>query len=209
MPPLLQLTDLAAGYGHRHLVFADFSLTLERGQAACLYGPSGSGKTTALMTAAGLLRPRRGTVQHTARRLAFVFQDDCLLPWRNARDNIIFALARDFSAAEAGERADAWLDHFGLAADRRKMPGDLSGGMRRRVNIARALAGDPDLLFLDEALSYLDEAMAARCLQAIADWQAATNGGILAVTHDRSKLRLLRPAIFPWPPAAPAPPPAK
>ncbi len=200
MPPLLQLTGVSAGYDHRHLVFEGFSLTLEHGQVACLNGPSGTGKTTALLVAAGLLRPRQGAVRRTTRRLAFVFQDDCLLPWRNARDNIIFTLARKFSRTEAGERADFWLERFGLGPHRGKMPGDLSGGMRRRVNIARALAGDPELLFLDEALSFLDAAMAERCLLAMADWQRGVNGGILAVTHDLAQLQTLAPTVIAWPP---------
>lgn len=201
---MLQLEKITAGYDSEDIV-VDFSLTLSPGEALCLYGPSGMGKTTILMTAARLLTPRKGRVINRFTRPAFVFQDERLLPWLNAKDNIKLALKHLYSAEEAEERAMLWLKKLSLEKAADKLPRELSGGMQRRVNIARALSITPDFLMLDEAFSFLDKAMAAHCAAEIVQWREENHGSILAISHDlkltapleAKNLLLDNPANFP------------
>lgn len=141
-----------------HPIVADLSLEVPGGDILALVGPSGCGKSTLLNAAAGLLHPSAGTVERTAERLACMFQDARLLPWRRALDNAAFGL-RCLGAPRQARRgtARAVLRTLGLAPeDADKFPHQLSGGMRQRVALARALAIEPDLLLLDEPFSALD-----------------------------------------------------
>ncbi len=181
---MLRLSGLHAGYGHGPAILQDFSLDLPMGAGYCLSGPSGLGKTTILLVAAGLLPPRAGRVFNASRRPAYVFQDDRLLPWLDVEANLAFALSGHFPPHDALARSRHWLERFGLSEHAHKRPGALSGGMRRRVNIARAMAMEPDLLLLDEPFSFLDKAMAQTCAEAIRTWREQQHGSILAISHD-------------------------
>ena len=181
---MLRLNSIHAGYGHGPAILQDFSLDLPTGAGYCLSGPSGLGKTTILLVAAGLLPPRTGRVFNASRRPAYVFQDDRLLPWLDVEANLTFALSGHFPQHDALSRSRHWLEHFGLSEHAHKRPGALSGGMRRRVNIARAMAMEPDLLLLDEPFSFLDKAMAQVCAEAIRSWREQQHGSILAISHD-------------------------
>lgn len=185
---MLRLSGVRAGYGHGPDILHDFSLDLPVGARYCLSGPSGLGKTTILLVAAGLLPPRAGRVFNASRRPAYVFQDDRLLPWLDLEANLGFALSGHFTRHEASARGRHWLARLGLAEHVHKRPGELSGGMRRRVNIARALAMEPDLLLLDEPFSFLDHAMAQLCLEAIREWREQQQGSILAISHDLASM---------------------
>lgn len=181
---MLELKNVTAGYdGVR--VLDGFSLTLNDGERLCLHGVSGLGKTTVLMVAAGLLAPAAGVVRRDFKRMGYVFQDERLLPWLTAERNIRYTLSGCCDAPEAARRAAEWLQRVGLSKEAGKLPGELSGGMQRRVNIARALACQPDLLLLDEAFSFLDPDMAVLCADAIRQWCDTTGCAVLAVSHDK------------------------
>lgn len=144
------------GFGYRpdRPVLDGFSLELPEAGVVCLTGPSGCGKTTLLRVLAGLATPERGALAGLdGRRVAVVFQEDRLLPWETAVENVVTT-----QDAEAHRRAAEWLGELGLGASLHLRPADLSGGMRRRVALARALAAEPDLLLLDEPFTGLDEA---------------------------------------------------
>jgi NitT/TauT family transport system ATP-binding protein len=135
-------------------------LDVQEGEFLSLLGPSGCGKSTALRLIAELIAPSKGTVRWPQRKpsIGFVFQDPTLMPWANARDNVrlSFDLAQ-IPQKEANARADAALARVGLAGFENAFPRELSGGMRMRVSIARALAARPKLLLMDEPFAALDE----------------------------------------------------
>jgi ABC-type nitrate/sulfonate/bicarbonate transport system ATPase subunit len=145
----------------------------------CLTGPSGIGKSTLLEMAAGILRPDKGTVCRQA-SVALMFQDDALIPWLTAEANIGYILPAGVSPSEGARRAAIWLRRFGLESW--QYPPAMSGGMRRRLSLARTFAAERPLLILDEPFAFLDE-----------DWQtvvaeetarhAANGGAILLASH--------------------------
>lgn len=139
-------------------VLEDIDLEVKSGRVLSLVGPSGCGKSTLLNMAAGLLEPTEGEVVNNFQRTAVVFQEHRLLPWRRAIDNIGYGLkALGTSSKERRERAQKLAVRMGLHPDDlHKFPHELSGGMRQRVSLARALAINPDLLLLDEPFSALD-----------------------------------------------------
>jgi len=136
------------------------SLEIREGEFVSLLGPSGCGKSTALRLIAGLLEPTAGEMSwpQGKPRIGFVFQDPTLMPWATARDNVRLPLdlARG-PRAEANSDADAALARVGLAGFEAAYPRELSGGMKMRVSIARALVANPKLLLMDEPFAALDE----------------------------------------------------
>jgi NitT/TauT family transport system ATP-binding protein len=197
-PPLVDARDIVVDFdleGRRQRVLQAISLAVPKGSFVSLIGPSGCGKSTLLKVLAGLVAPTEGHVavdgimpREAARRriIGLVFQDATLLPWKNAVENAAFLLMTaddSVSKAAAFARAAAMLKLVGLDDAERKMPSQLSGGMRQRVAIARALALDPQVLLMDEPFGALDaitrEEM-SRCLLDI--WQR-TGKTVVLVTH--------------------------
>jgi NitT/TauT family transport system ATP-binding protein len=153
--------------GHRYgdlPVLDGIKLEVREGEILALIGPSGCGKSTLLGIMGGILKPAAGQVlvkgaapAGSLNPLTYVFQDFALLPWRTVEGNVALALEHhDLGAAEMRRRIDDVLARTGLAEFRRAFPKQLSGGMRQRVGIARALAVKPAVLLMDEPLSALD-----------------------------------------------------
>ncbi len=165
--PLLTIDGLTVGYeraGTRTTVLDGVSLTVEDGEFVCVVGASGCGKTTLLKTIDGLITPMAGEVRlygRPARRrhgeMAVVFQQDSLFPWRTVLANVRFGLdVRGRRSAATDARSRECLELVGLRGFEDHYPHELSGGMRQRVNLARALAVDPTLLLMDEPFAALD-----------------------------------------------------
>lgn len=138
-------------------------LEVADGEFCCVVGPSGCGKSTFLRLVAGLIRPSAGEIEiahaDPARHLvSVVFQDHSIFPWQTVRRNVQTGLdlATTLTKGEKTERVDHWLRRMGLAAFADAYPGALSGGMRQRVSIARAMAVDPEILLMDEPFASLD-----------------------------------------------------
>ena len=149
----LKVLNLTKSYGDLK-VLDGISFDVQDGEFICIIGESGCGKTTLLRIIAGIEKYDSGEVIHNGRRIGFVFQDDRLLPWRTAFGNVMFAL--EAIGEENEERVRKALKAVGLEAFGRYYPKQLSGGMRQRVGIARALVIDPDLLLMDEPFASLD-----------------------------------------------------
>ena len=134
-------------------VLRDVSLTVRQGETVCLMGPSGLGKTTLLRCVAGLERPESGSITGVPERLGYVFQEDRLCGVFSAVANVRLATGRALPEPEILRH----LEELGLAGSARRPVSQLSGGMRRRVAIARAVCAGPQLLLLDEAFKGLDD----------------------------------------------------
>lgn len=152
-------------------VLVDVSMTAGRDELVAVTGPSGCGKSTLLRIIAGLIKPSSGMVRvldsdvkGPREDISIVFQNFVLLPWRTALENVLFGLSsrRDLSDPQKVEKAKAALDIAGLTGFESVYPGELSGGMKQRVGVARALAGDPRVMLLDEPFSSLDDLTAER-----------------------------------------------
>jgi NitT/TauT family transport system ATP-binding protein len=189
------------------LAVESVDLRLSRSDFVCVVGPSGCGKTTFLNAVAGFLPINGGRLQLDGRDIpgpgpdrAMVFQQASLLPWRSVLDNVTYGLelGKKVKRAEARERARELLDVVGLSGAASKYPGQLSGGMQQRVNLARALAVDPQLLLLDEPFASIDaqtrEVMQGELLRIC----AARDVTALFVTHDITEAAFLgdRVAVF-------------
>ena len=156
-----------------------------------LMGPSGCGKTTLLRVLAGLQAPDAGTVRVEPGRMACVFQEPRLLPWRTAAENVNAVLS---DRAQTMPQALAWLERLELGDACDQYPAALSGGMQQRVAIARALAYDAPVLLLDEPFRGLDAALRARVTALIAD--AAKDKTLVLATHDAADAAALGCAVY-------------
>ena len=173
---MLELKNVSLSYGDLR-VLRDVSLRLAPGKRIAVMGPSGCGKTSLLRVIAGLQSPDSGTVERTAQRLSFVFQEPRLLPWLTAEENVRLVLPD----AHHGEDSAVWLSRFGLSDAADKLPAELSGGMQQLVSLARALVCAPDLLLLDEPFKALDAAAKQNAITAVS---GGTDAAIILVTHD-------------------------
>jgi NitT/TauT family transport system ATP-binding protein len=175
------------------------SLEVGAGQFVSLVGPSGSGKSSLLRVVIGLQQPLSGKIESefVASELGILFQDDALLPWRTARDNVALGLGfRGMDRRRALEAADEWLDRFGLSGFGDRYPRHLSGGQRKRVAIAQAMALKPKLLLMDEPFASLDAIVRARISQEVVELVEREKIGVLLVTHDLEEAIALSDAVY-------------
>jgi NitT/TauT family transport system ATP-binding protein len=173
-------------------VLEGIDLTIEPGSFVSLVGPSGCGKTTLLKMMAGLVRTDEGGIAIRGRgvkgvppNVGFVFQEPGLLPWRSVFRNVELALeASDLSRAAKKERVDRYLDMMALGKFAKYPPYQLSGGMQQRVGLARALAVEPDVMFMDEPFGSLDALTRARLQEELSRVVETTGTTTVFVTHD-------------------------
>ena len=175
-------------------VLEDFTLSLPESGVVCLFGPSGCGKSTLLRLLVGLEQPQSGRIRGLPPRTAAVFQENRLLPWLTALENVALPLEREYPRPQALSLAREELANVGLADAADQRPGALSGGMQRRVAIARALAYPADLLLLDEPFSGLDEALWSGLARRIA--VRSENRLTVLVTHIREEAETMNARIL-------------
>jgi NitT/TauT family transport system ATP-binding protein len=160
MSALAALSGASKSFENGVEAFGPIDLAVAEGEFVSLVGPSGCGKSTTLRVIAGLLEPTSGTLAFPQGRpeIAFVFQEPTLMPWARTLENARLPLdLKGMPRTEANERAAHALARVGLAGSERAYPRELSGGMKMRVSIARALAAEPKLLLMDEPFAALDE----------------------------------------------------
>jgi phospholipid/cholesterol/gamma-HCH transport system ATP-binding protein len=204
--PLIRLEHVTKTFADR-TVLDDVSIEVARGRVFCLLGRSGTGKSVTLRHIIGLLRPDRGRIivdgreiaslsrrqlSEVRKRIGFLFQDAALFDSMTVGDNVAFPLRRHtrLPEAEIGERARQKLAGVGLERDRDKMPADLSGGMKKRAGLARALALDPPMLLVDEPSAGLDPVTTAEIDELLAAQKRAGTTMVM-VTHNIRSARLI------------------
>ena len=167
-------------------------LDVPPGEILTLVGPSGCGKSTLLRTLAGLLAPLTGDVSQDGHPLtgpaadrALIFQEDALLPWRTLRANVELPLAiKGLPRAERRRQAEDWLERVGLTEQSRQLPHRVSGGQRQRAQLARALAGAPRAVLMDEPFGALDAQTRAGMQDLLVEVLRGTGATVVFVTHD-------------------------
>lgn len=184
MSDLLSIEQACVRFADQAPVLQGFDLTLNRGEFVSLLGASGCGKSTVLRVVAGLQALSAGVVQQRAAEMAFVFQEPALLPWASLQDNVDLPLrlAGQSRAAREGP-VRAVLQRVGLEGRELALPHELSGGMKMRASIARALVRQPDLLLMDEPFAALDDPTRQRLQQDLLQWWSAAGFAVCFVTH--------------------------
>lgn len=207
---LVELKGVSKGHGsgaRRADVLRDINLRIEEGEFVAIVGYSGAGKTTLISIIAGLMKADTGTVLLREKPVtgpgpdrALVFQNYSLLPWLSVRDNVALAVDKVFPgwpSARRREHVEKHIDMVGLAPAREKKPHELSGGMRQRVSVARALAMDPQILLLDEPLSALDALTRATLQDEISRIWQKTRKTVVMITNDPDEGIYLADRIIP------------
>ena len=191
MQALVQLRDIDKAYSNGTVALRGFNLDVQANEFISLLGPSGCGKSTVLRLVAGLGEFTRGSMrwpQQSAssrqRDVGFVLQEPTLMPWANVFDNVFLPfLLLDQSKSKVGQRVDEVIELVGLSGFARAYPRELSGGMKMRVSIARALVTGPRLLLMDEPFASLDEITRTRLSNDLLSiWQRA-KCTVMFVTH--------------------------
>jgi NitT/TauT family transport system ATP-binding protein len=185
----VQFSDISMRFGAME-VLQHITLGAEEGEFLCIVGPSGCGKSTLLNIAGGFLAPTAGSVTIDGelvtapdRRRIFVFQERGVFPWLTVEGNIGFGLF-DMAEDKRRERVAQYIDLVGLKGFEKSYPRELSGGMKQRVEVARALAVNPDVLFLDEPFGALDSITRLQMRSELLRIWRAERKTVLFVTHD-------------------------
>lgn len=187
MGNLIHITNLGKTF-HDKKVLADINLSINKSERIAVLGPSGAGKTTLLRIISGLEKPSQGNIEIHTHNIGYVFQEPRLIPWRTVEQNLLFVNKdADLEDTLAKIRLTDYKKHY---------PHQLSGGMKQRVNLARALITNPDLLILDEAFSSLDLPIKLGIINdVLLQWQERKFTMII-VTHDLKEALLLADRII-------------
>lgn len=175
---MIEIKSLSFSYDENKVI-RSFSASIKKGERVCIKGESGKGKTTLLRLLCGLERPESGEIIFSENeKIGVAFQSDVLLPWKTALQNV--------SVVSDKMTAEKWLCAFSLSDSMNKYPSELSGGMCRRVALARAVAFEPDVLILDEAFKGLDVALKEEIMSLIKKHFA--NRIVVFTSHDENEI---------------------
>lgn len=202
----LEINNVSKHFGGAP-VLKDINLSVEKGEFVAIVGFSGAGKTTLISLIAGLLKPSNGSLMLNDLEITgpgpdrgIVFQNYSLLPWLTVFENILLAVEAvnpNWSADKRKEHVEKYIAMVNLTPARNKLPSELSGGMRQRVSVARALAMDPQILLLDEPLSALDALTRATLQDEISRIWSENKKTVLMITNDPDEGILLADRIIP------------
>lgn len=173
-------------------ILDDFNLTIEKNEVTCLCGPSGCGKTTLLKIISGIDKNYEGLVSGVDyERVSFVFQESRLIPWLNVYENLKFVIDDKYDKEELDKIILEYLDKVNLLDFKHVYPNELSGGMKQRVSLARALVYPHDLLILDEPFQGLDEALKDEFILLLKKIIKEESRTVIMVTHQMNEARSL------------------
>ena len=197
---LIRCEDVVVDF-HGRSILSGINIQVGGADRVALLGPSGCGKSTLLNVFSGLLTPSRGNVQRSvsARDMSFVFQEPSLLPWKNVEDNVQVLLSlmpEKAQSSDSQNRIRDILTQVGLWERRRSFPDELSGGMKMRAAIARALILSPRLLLLDEPFSALDDITREKLQDDLLHLHAINRVSYVLVTHNMEEAALLADRII-------------
>ena len=211
--PILEISGLSKHFDHggtRTEVLSDINLKVEQGEFIAIVGFSGSGKTTLISALAGLIKPDQGgvifqgkQVTEPSTHMGVVFQSYSLMPWMTVQANIELAVDAVLKKKPKKERralCDKYIEMVGLKHAKHRKPNELSGGMRQRVSVARALATQPEVLLLDEPLSALDALTRSKLQDEFADISQKEKKTIILITNDVDEAILLADRVIPLKP---------
>lgn len=211
--PIIELKSVSKSYGEgktRADILKDVNLSVKDGEFVAIVGFSGSGKTTLMSLLAGLTRPNTGEILMKGKKVdgpgperGLVFQSYSLMPWLSVRGNVALAVDSVFAKetkADRKARVDKYIEMVGLSHAEGRKPAELSGGMRQRVSVARALAMQPEVLLLDEPLSALDALTRAKLQDEFAAISQVEKKTIILITNDVDEAILLADRIIPLDP---------
>ena len=179
---MLKITNLSFSFA-KNTVFDNFSMQLDDGEILAVMGASGCGKTTLLGLVSGILKPQKGEIENTAQKIAYVFQESRLFPWLTVKENLLAVIdEKDENALQTVTECLSLVE-LGDAID--KYPKELSGGMKSRVSLARALAYGGDLFLFDEPFAALDEDLRSKLATKIKDYLHQRGASAILVTHNK------------------------
>lgn len=192
----IRVSGISKAYGGK-TVLRGLSLEIRKNAVTCIMGPSGCGKTTLIRLMTGLEKADEGEIQGIdLTKIAFVFQEDRLIPHLSALSNAILPLKNN---AENRERGAQVLKLLGLSGEERKKAGRLSGGMARRVAIARAMLSGADTVFMDEPFKGLDKENREKAIEFVKSYAMAHQKTLIVVTHSAYEAELLNAEVFHMP----------
>jgi len=195
---MLRVDSLALAYGATP-VLEGASLEVPSGKFVSLVGPSGSGKSSLLRAVIGLQKPLAGAIETdiAAGDIGMLFQDDALLPWRTAEQNVALGLKlKGIASGTAIASARQWITQLGLYGLSERFPRELSGGQRKRVALAQVLAREPQLILMDEPFASLDAIVRARVTQDLVRLVELRGISVLLVTHDLEEALALSDVVY-------------
>lgn len=192
---MIEIRNLCKSYGKK-VIYKGLDLKLPEKEITCIIGPSGCGKTTLLRILAGLETADEGEIlgiDH--KRKSFVFQEDRLMPWLSVKENIEYVLASSCSKEQMNQKVEAILALLKLSEEANRPVQKLSGGMKRRVAIGRALAFESEILLLDEPFKGLDEALKWHVINQMLAYLKSEPRTVICVTHDQQVAKYLGQVI--------------
>lgn len=182
----MKLINIVKSYGDKK-VLDGITLDIEEGKVTAILGESGSGKSTLLNVIAGKIKDYKGEVIFEAERdkgISYIFQEDTLIPWKTVYDNLKFVLKKKIPNDKIEERIEKYLKMVGLDGVKNEYPNALSGGMKRRVGIARAFSFPSNYLFMDEPFEFLDIKIKSEIIEYFIKLQNIETKTVIFITHD-------------------------
>lgn len=182
----MKLINIVKSYGNKK-VLDGITLDIEEGKVTAILGESGSGKSTLLNIIAGKIKDYKGEVIFEVENengMSYIFQEDTLIPWKTVYNNLEFVLKRKISEDKISLRIKKYLEMVGLNGIEREYPSSLSGGMKRRVGIARAFSFPSSYLFMDEPFEFLDIKIKNEIMEYFIKLQSVENKTVIFITHD-------------------------